>query len=160
MSILRHIYVIIRNPCTLDIHLHCWCNEHFRQKPPSLLATVPLPQGVVDWKSIQSFLAPLHCGRPTAGAVFAFPSRCLDVARANEWVVEQVAQDPTHRSRAVMVVTPSTSAYDIEVAHAQRGIVGLKVYHCWAEKAGKPVPEGRTQHAVVSLYSKPIPIPA
>jgi len=134
-----------------DIHLHCWCNDHFAEPPPALLATVPRPQGVVDWDSIQSFLAPLHCGRPTSGLIFPFPQASLDVRRANEWVVEQVAKDPTHRSRAVLVATPETSAHDLELAQA-RGIVGLKVYHCFARKAGKPVPPGKTQHATIEQF--------
>ena len=145
-------------PRIYDVHAHFHRNEDFGSdnayrktgKPlPQLFATMPFKDGRLGWRQyISSVGRLLHAGRETSALCFAFPFADLDVDAANQWVAQQVAKDPTGRSRAQMIVTPATTRADISAAVREQGVVGLKCYHVFAD----PDTEGCTFNSPVEAF--------
>jgi hypothetical protein len=159
-------------PQIFDVHAHLWCNEHWggpaayrdhEAIPPALFKTCPFDGGRAGWTAFSETIAGrrgqfgLHAGRPTSAVFIPIPDAGMNVEAANAWVLEQVGQDPSGRSRALMLVTPRTTAEEIAQS-VSMGVIGLKCYHCFAEpevhhKSTFDAPIAAYVHATLTMFS-------
>lgn len=114
-------------PRVFDVHAHFYDAAHFR-KAPEFCVQGPARCGLNEYRELMGRILP---GRELSGLFFAMPSAELDDTAANEFLLRELSQDA--RSRMQLLITPSTAVEEIENWATNRCIVGLKIYHCYAD---------------------------
>ena len=114
-------------PRVFDAHAHFYDERHFSSPPEMSAAGLPS----AGWDAYLRLIAPILPDRELSGLFFAMPSPDLDIAGANDFTLEEVRRD--ERSRMQLLITPATPTDDIERQIADPRIVGLKVYHYYAD---------------------------
>lgn len=114
-------------PNVFDAHAHFYDAQHFTT-PPGIYTSGPKACGLTAYRQHMAHLLP---NRELSGLFFALPAADLDVDEANQFTLQEVNRDP--RSRMQLMVTPRTACEVIEKHSADPNVVGLKVYHCFAD---------------------------
>lgn len=114
-------------PKVFDAHAHFYDAAHFRI-PPGFCNQGPPACGLDAYRELMGHILP---DRELSGLFFAMPSAELDDKAANQFLLREVSRD--NRSRMQLLITPTTSVDEIESWAANRSVVGLKVYHCYAD---------------------------
>jgi glutamate-1-semialdehyde 2,1-aminomutase len=106
-----------------DAHIHLFHPDHLTANPASAW-------GHTDLGTLQEWAARLYPGRETHFLVLGTPIQGIDVARHNQWCIEQVRCDK--QSRMNRLVTPSCRVQDIERDVREMGFIGLKPYRVFS----------------------------
>ncbi len=113
-----------------DAHAHLWRVDDLGKPTPALAAQGP---GIVNravYDERLSLWMPERC--PTGGLFFPFPTRALDVEKANRHLADEMRGDPG--SRGLMIATPRQDPEVVERQIDEDGFVGFKVYHLFADR--------------------------
>jgi len=114
-------------PRVFDAHAHFFDARHFAS-PPNIDKDCPQQCGWDVYHRLMSYILP---DRELSGLFFAMPSADLNIEAANDFTLAEVRRD--ERSRMHLLITPATPAAEIERHVADPRIVGLKVYHYYAD---------------------------
>ena len=112
-----------------DAHCHLWPTEH--DESHWQCSKFGQPMGFEEYRRTIDML---HPGRDVASNFLPLPQGQRElVVAANQWQSEQVAADPTGRSRGALFVTPDDDPAQIESDVKRLKLHGLKCYHTLAK---------------------------
>lgn len=117
-------------PNSFDAHAHLYPHDTAITGLPKVAEN---EQGESGWNEYCENLE-LWMGdrRPVAGLFFAIPKRKLDRPASNQYLLNQLQDQPG--SRALLLVTPADQPAEIESQIDAGGYVGFKVYHIFAQR--------------------------
>ena len=131
-----------------DAHAHVFDVGLYadRGAAPKLLQPESGAPAVGDFANFAASMAALLPRVELSALVLPFPDKNADVERCSALAAAAAAERPGV-AFATMLVTPAHSAADIEAAVAAHGFVGLKCYHCFAEKPEEGNEEGEGEES-------------
>ncbi|MCC7191366.1 MAG: aminotransferase class III-fold pyridoxal phosphate-dependent enzyme [Phycisphaeraceae bacterium] len=118
-------------PDTFDAHLHWFNLSHLSPgTPPDALK----PRLDIGYDAMIAHTEQWMGDRtPRAGLAFPFPGKFIDSVQSNAFLVNELAHHPD--SRGLMMVSPKDDpAYVEDFIKRNPCIVGLKVYHVYADR--------------------------
>lgn len=111
----------------IDVHTHVWRKE-FRSPAHASSRGPVWPRRVAEENTIEDLLETytlMFPGKKVTPLIFGWPERDVDLERTNEYTSSVARQ---HRLPALLVTTPSWSAFEVEEQVRKGGFIGLKPY--------------------------------
>ncbi len=117
-------------PGSFDFHAHLYDLWMLATGGDMASLAGPAEVGYATYRTCQRVWMGERC--PTAGLFFPFPVRGLNAPAANQFLWNELRDQP--RSRGLMIVRPQDDPADIDAQVARDGWCGFKVYHVFADR--------------------------
>ena len=124
----RHLKEFVP-PDAFDAHTHLWRLADLGSPSPALAVGRPEVTRAMYDQHVGGWMKE-RC--PTGGLFFPFPTRTLDVDAANQFLADQLKDDP--HSRGLMMITPRQDPAAVERQIIEHSFAGFKVYHVFAAR--------------------------
>lgn len=118
-------------PQSIDIHAHLYRRE---DGAPILSDHLQGSEGEGTFDVYRRNLAAwMGDAAPRTGLFFAYPRRDLDLARANQFIIDQLACT-NGTARGLLLIRPQDDPAEVETTLRQQRLAGFKVYHVYADR--------------------------
>lgn len=124
-------------PRVFDAHAHLYRLDQLGDAAFHLVTDGPPAMDFSAWRKAHP--------QSEGGLFFAYPTTTMDMAAANQFVLDELRETGELRGRALMMIRPEDDPAAVDAQVKEHGYAGFKVYHLFA-------PLQDTQDATIDMF--------